>query len=80
MPRVAIDHLCGDLEMLETELIDHIEKGKHREEIRALPDIKAYREYLSKNFTIEERTIGPYEQPWLRNVRSLGIETRMRHN
>jgi len=64
--------------MLETELLDHIEKTNHSEDFRNL-DMIEYRRWLENNILVEDRTIGPYEAPWLKNVRSFGIETRVRH-
>jgi hypothetical protein len=78
MVRVAICIPCGNKAMLEVEMFDHIEKVNHGEQFKKL-GVKEYRNWFSENFKIEDWPMSPYDQPWLRSVKSFGIETRMRH-
>lgn len=75
--RVAVCRPCGR-EMLETELFDHIEEKNHAEIFRNL-SVAEYRDWLKQNVLIEERSLPPGVGAWLKDVKSFGIETRMRH-
>lgn len=74
MPRVAICAICGNLEMLENELIDHIEKRAHSEDFRNM-DVEQYRRWFQQNIRVEDRIAPPAAQNWFRNINSLGIQT-----
>jgi hypothetical protein len=65
--------------MYESELLDHIEKISHRDEFKG-NSIEEYRKWFSENFKVEDRMIPPGQQPWLKEVHSFGIETRIRHD
>lgn len=64
--------------MLETELLDHIEKTAHRQEWSGL-SLPQAREWYQKNVTIEDRLLPPNENPYLRRLYSAGINTTVRH-
>lgn len=77
MVRVATCLPCQK-ELLETELLDHIERINHADMFRNL-SVADYRTWFQTNIIVEDRTVGPYDSPWLRDVKSFGIETRTRH-
>jgi hypothetical protein len=64
--------------MLETELTDHIEKKAHAEDFHRLT-VTEYKEWVRANILVEDRQMPPNQSAWLKDVKSFGIETRMRH-
>lgn len=74
--RVGICLLCKDsadqpFAMREIQLIDHIEQI-HKSPAKTMEE---YREWIRKNFIVEERASYPEEQRWIRDIKSRGIQT-----